>query len=522
MLSPDRQRSFRVAVVLHIVLAALVTASVLRDSAALPIAAQILLIAGIVEGAILIGWRLTQIPKSQALEFLLISPIQPKRVFLAESAVGLARLTLIALAALPALGLLVLAGRIGFDDLLVFMVMPLTWGAVCGFGITVWAYESRVVRRVCELIGLAAVLIYLLIGVLAGENLYLWVAGLPESIRWWVMELYGWLHTDNPFAALQLWSQTQRQANVAAERLIGLELAAIGATGLLVLRGAARLRGHFHDRHYRPLTEVAVDSSNGPGDRPLAWWAVRRVMEYSGRVNIWLAGGFGILYAAYTVAGDHWPRWMGRLIFQMVESIGGIPALTTGLVVLAAVPACFQYGLWDSSVPDRCRRLELLLLTQLDGIDYWTASAAAAWRRGRGYVAVACILWFAALYAQIATLPAVLMAAASAVLVWALYFAIGFWSFARGRQANGLGSLLTLGVPLIAVVLVRCGWRDWAALTPPGNVWSALAGGSHFFWFAGALVIGSTALVLGITARRTCDRDLRQWYDRNHGRKTID
>src|SRR5262245_23569369 len=130
MLSPNRQRSFRAAVVLHIALSALVTVMVLRDSAALPIAGQILLIAGLVEGAVLVAWRLTQIPKGQALEFLLVSPIQPKRVFLAESAVGMARLTLIAFAALPALGLLVLAGRIGGDDLLVLMVMPLTWGMV--------------------------------------------------------------------------------------------------------------------------------------------------------------------------------------------------------------------------------------------------------------------------------------------------------------------------------------------------------------------------------------------------------
>src|SRR5438045_1152188 len=103
MLSPNRQRNFRTAVCMHIGLVAVVAAVVLRDAATLPIAGQVLLITGIIEGAILIGWRLTQIPKSQALEFLLVSPIQPKRVFLAESAVGLARLALIALAGLPAL-----------------------------------------------------------------------------------------------------------------------------------------------------------------------------------------------------------------------------------------------------------------------------------------------------------------------------------------------------------------------------------------------------------------------------------
>src|SRR4029077_7793887 len=97
-------------------------------------------------------------------------------------------------------------------------------------------------------------------------------------------------------------------------------------------------------------------------------------------------------------------------------------------------------------VTDRCRRLELLLLTELDGSDYWTASAAAAWRRGRGYFSFAVILWVAAFIAGKATLGSVMIAAISGVLLWAFYFTLGFCSFARGRQANGLGSLLTLGV----------------------------------------------------------------------------
>jgi hypothetical protein len=337
-------------------------------------------------------------------------------------------------------------------------------------------------------------------------------------MRWWTMELYGWLHTANPFAVMQYWFEPHRIAEVAAERFLGLSLAAVGFSGLLLMRGAGRLRGHFHDRHYRPLSEVPTDAADHPGDQPLAWWAVRRVMEYSGRVNIWLAGGFGAVYAAYTIAGDRWPPWMGRLIFQMVESIGGIPALTAGLVVLAAVPACFQYGLWDSSISDRCRRLELLLLTALGGGDYWFASAAAAWRRGRGYFSIAVLLWLAAWIAGKATLLAVIASLVSGVLLWSLYFSLGFCSFARGRQANGLGILLTLGVPLIAVILVKSRWPELAALTPPGNVWSAMAVGSDSAWLCGALLIGGTALALGWAARRTCDRDLRLWFDRNHGR----
>jgi hypothetical protein len=268
---------------------------------------------------------------------------------------------------------------------------------------------------------------------------------------------------------------------------------------------------------------VTPDTTGGVGDRPLAWWAVRRVMEYSGRVNLWLAGGFGVVYAAYTVAGDHWPVWLGRLVFQLVESAGGIPALATGLTLLAAVPACFQYGLWDSSAQDRCRRLELLLLTDLSGHDYWDAAAAAAWRRGRGYFAVAVLLWLAAAVAGRATVAQVMAAVAAGVVLWGLYFVLGFRAFAHGRQANGLGSLLTLGLPLGTFALARAGWPALAALTPPGTVYYALAGGaSPITWLSGTLFAGAAAVILGRRAQQRCDRDLRAWYDKNSGRKLAD
>src|SRR5207244_1762061 len=55
-----------------------------------------------------------------------------------------------------------------------------------------------------------------------------------------------------------------------------------------------------HDEQYRPVL-VNNDVPRQPvGDEPLTWWAVKRVSRYAGRINVWLAGGFGILYAAYT------------------------------------------------------------------------------------------------------------------------------------------------------------------------------------------------------------------------------
>src|SRR5205085_8356737 len=64
--------------------------------------------------------------------------------------------------------------------------------------------------------------------------------------------------------------------------------------------------------------------------------------------NLYLAGGFCLLYAAYLVAEPYWPAWMGRRVFQICDAAGGAAALSAALVVLAAVPAAFQYGLWRS------------------------------------------------------------------------------------------------------------------------------------------------------------------------------
>jgi hypothetical protein len=522
MIAPNRQRSFRTAVLAHVALVSVVAIALLRSPQALPVAGQVLLVAGIVEGAVLLGWRLTQLPKSQALEFLLVSPVQPKRLFRGEAAVGLGRLTLIVFSGAPILLLLSFAGRIRLDDFAVLLAVPLTWGAVAGLGLTAWAYESRSVRRWGELITIAGVVTYLIVGVLAGERLWQWVAWLPTTLRWWFLELFAWSHTCNPFAVMHYWLAADRVAAVAAHRMIGLEAIALAAVGLLSLRGSARLRGHFHDRHYRPLTEVTPDTLGGVGERPLAWWTVRRVMEYSGRVNIWLAGGFGFLYAAYVVAGDRWPSWMGRLVFQLVENAGGIPALAAGLAVLAAVPACFQYGLWDASAQDRCRRLELLLLTDLNATDYWHAAAVAAWRRGRGYFAIACLLWLAAGFGGRAALWQLGAAVSAAAILWGFSFALGFRAFARGRQASGLGSLLTLGLPLVTVGLAKAGLPKLAALTPPGSIYFAMVCDLDWKWAAGPVIYGIVSVVAGCIARRRCDQDLRDWLDRNSGRKIAD
>ena len=123
-------------------------------------------------------------------------------------------------------------------------------------------------------------------------------------------------------------------------------------------------------------------------------------MEYSGRVNLYLAGGFCAAYAAYIVAGDSWPAWIGRGAFMLFDHWGGPAMVATAMAVMAAVPAAYQFGLWDASVQDRCRRLELLLLTDLSAKDYAHAAFSAAWSRGRGYLVAAAMLWVACALAE--------------------------------------------------------------------------------------------------------------------------
>src|SRR5262245_41582437 len=98
MASPGRQRAFRFAACVHIACCAAAVFAVTQNRSLLPVAAQLLVVLGIVEGAVILGWRLTQFPKSRALEFLLVSPVRPRGLFLIETAAGTARLVLVGLA----------------------------------------------------------------------------------------------------------------------------------------------------------------------------------------------------------------------------------------------------------------------------------------------------------------------------------------------------------------------------------------------------------------------------------------
>lgn len=519
--SPGRRRSLLTATLIHVLLYVVVpvrlAVSSQRDAVALPLGLTLLL-AAIVEGAFLVGWRLTQVPRSQSLEFLLVSPLHPPRVFLGEACVGLARLAFVTLSGLPILVLLAAFGRLLWADVAVFLVMPYTWGAFTGLALTQWAYEPVAVRRWLERAMGVSILLYLVVGVLAGENLAKWLAYFPAWLAAAFMDAFYGFHANNPFGVMGDWCG--RWPALVWPRMVGLELFALALIALMLLRSAFRLSGHFQDRHYRQKEDKSWKRRGAIGERPLSWWAVKRVMEYPGRANLYLAGGFGLLYAAYVILGNAWPAWLGKRAFQIVDvGMGGVPGFSTGLIVLAAVPAAFQYGLWDSSVQDRCRRLELLLISELRTPDYLLAALAAAWRRGSGYLMVALLLWIAGAVGGRMNWGQVALAGVSSGVLLALYFAVGFWSFVRGLQANGLGSLLTLGLPLFVVVfgLTGQGWLNW--LLPPGAVYASLAQPPSWLALVSWLGYGGLAWFLYRRTLRDGERWLRAWYSENQGKK---
>lgn len=522
MRGPARQLTFRRTVVIHLLLlSSLGWAAARADSVAtLAAVGQLALVLGIVEGGALIGWRLTQLPKSQALEFLLVSPVRPRGLFLAEALVGVGRFALVCLAGLPVLLAMVLGGAIVPLDLWALALMPFAWGVVAGLGLTAWAYEPASVRRVGEAIGLLGVLVYLVIGILAGENLRLWLRRLPPQTADAIFQTVMALHHGNPFGVMRNWFSRPQGPGAVWPAFVEVNRLALILAGLFAARAAFRLNGHFHDRHYRPIASDRVDQSRYIGERPLSWWAVRRVMEYSGRVNVWLAGGFCALYAAFLIAGNQWPAWMGRLVFLIFENWGGAPVVATAMCVLAAVPAVFQYGLWDPTISDRCKRLELLLLSDLRGWDYWHASLAASWRRGRAYLFCAAMLWVALALSGRAAWYESLASATGGLALWAFSFAIGFRAFSTGNQAGGIAMLLTLGLPFLLFGLMKAGWVSAAALVPTALCYLPLKTGLTFAWIDGMVLTAGATVWLARRGVRSCEPELRAWYEANQGRKT--
>lgn len=511
MSSPTRHAGFRRAVLGHVALVSALLFVAGQSPALTGITAQILLCAALVEGAALIGWRLTQLPKTPALEFLLVTSTSPRSIFFAELSVSALRFALVQISTLPVLGLAIVFGIVQWPDLAVLLGMPMLWGLVAGVSICAWVYEPKSVRRIGEMLALLGLFVYLVVGVLAAENLLAWMQALPEPFGEYVYNVVIWLNTMNPFGVIRFWFSPGFIEWLAWNRFLKLNFAAAALALLLAWRAGSRLVGHFQDRHYHPIDSSRT--SQPVGDRPLSWWAVRRVMEYSGRVNLYLAGGFCLAYAAYIVAGDSWPAWVGRGAFMLFDSWGGPAMVATAMAVMAAVPAAYQYGLWDSSVQDRSRRLELLLLTDLSANDYAHAAFRAAWNRGRGYFLCAAVLGSAsALGGRITWLDA-FAAALGCALLWSFAFAIGFRGFTTGHQTNGIATAVTLGCPLLLGAFWVMQQPLLAALMPTAVVFMPMKSGITIEWLAGFSLTATITVRFLQQGLAHCDRDLRKWFD---------
>jgi hypothetical protein len=200
--------------------------------------------------------------------------------------------------------------------------------------------------------------------------------------------------------------------------------------------------------------------------------------------------------------------------------MGGIPVLACVMVLLAAVPAAFQYGLWDSNTQERSAKLELLLLTHIDASDFWDAATSAAWMRGRGYMAVAIMLWLAAVGAGRMTPVQLFFSVAASIILWGFYFGLSFRAFSRGLPAHGLGLALTVGLPLLALVLSWMGWRNSAAFLLPGSIYECSATVALGPWLAGPVVCGLVCLAVSRRSLAICERELRAWLDRSRSAGT--
>jgi hypothetical protein len=103
--------------------------------------------------------------------------------------------------------------------------------------------------------------------------------------------------------------------------------------------------------------------------------------------------------------------------------------------------------------------------------------------------------------------------------LWSLYFALGFRAFSRGLHANGLGILLTVGLPVLAYLLFRLDLPALGSLLPPGLVFAA--GSGTWVGLVGPVVAGGVALRVARQSLRHADTELRAWYDRHAGAKVM-
>src|SRR5205823_1711623 len=97
---------------------------------------------------------------------------------------------------------------------------------------------------------LALVIVYLGVGLLAGEHLRQWLGWVSPHLQRWCIQGFTAFDLYNPFAVLYAWL-TEEPTEVWQQTVV-LELAALGIVLLLLVRAATRVKAHFHERHYQP------------------------------------------------------------------------------------------------------------------------------------------------------------------------------------------------------------------------------------------------------------------------------
>ena len=131
-------------------------------------------------------------------------------------------------------------------------------------------------------------------------------------------------------------------------------------------------------------------------------------------------------------------------------------------------------------------------------------------------------MWLAAAIGGRITWLHALAGLTAGIILWGFYFTLGFRAFSHGVQANRLGTILTLLLPLATYLLAQTDWARLAELLPPGSVYFGATAATDWWWMMGPLGVGLTTLLLARHTLGQCDTDLRAWYDRHHGFSAVE
>lgn len=489
---------------------------------------------GLIVGACLTGWRIAQFPKSRACEFYLVTPVSSATFVLAEIFAGTLRTAYVLMAAFPGTMALLGLGLFSWYDVSAVMILPVMAGCLTEIGLATVAYEPPRVRKLLERLFLGSIVAYLVLFGLLGHYAAPWffdawsrrfdVSG--DSLASFQFLLFYF----NPFRLLDSVGNADR-TSAGLPRILAVSTVLSTVCGLCLWRMACRLRHHSREENYAQRSGKQK-FTRLIGNKPLSWWTARRVSQFKGNINLYLAWATVGLFIAWMVFRDQWPYWLAQRQLYLLEVYGGAPLLAALALQMAVVPTAFLNGLWDSNAQVRCRRLELLLTTPLSGWDYLQGSMVAGWTRGRGYVLAALSLWIA-----MAVTGRISWAACAACLLLAgnflvLYFAAAFRNFARLSDDGSVstrGLLWSVGPPALTLLLFQADWTLAGVATPLGAVYfaslapleQAQAVGTMTGWPWAIIVAENLLFLLAAVwslreGVRRFDTEIREWFSQYH------